>query len=113
MSEDYRKEIVQHVVKNLLEIQLLRIVQFSPTWGYQIKKQFETDFDVKLRHGDLYSSLNALKTRGFLECKTIREAGRPRKVYAITGTGKTYLQAYHNVLRAQIKNPKLTKPSKL
>jgi DNA-binding PadR family transcriptional regulator len=113
MSEDYRKEIVQHIVKNLLEIQLLRIVQFSPTWGYQIKKRFETDFDVKLRHGDLYSSLNALKARGFLECKTIRESGRPRKVYAITETGQTYLQTYNKVLRAQIKDHKPVKQSKL
>jgi PadR family transcriptional regulator PadR len=104
MSETYKKEIVQHIIRNLLDIQLLRIVQGQPTWGYRIKKQVEAEFDIKLRHGALYPALNALEARGFLESRKQRESGRFRKVYAVTENGKAYLQAYYSVLRAQVKD---------
>jgi len=103
MSENYRKEIVQHIIRNLLDIQLLRIVQAQPTWGYRIKKQVEVEFNIKLRHGALYPTLNALEARGFLESKRQRKSGRARKVYAITENGKVYLQTYYSILRAQVK----------
>jgi PadR family transcriptional regulator, regulatory protein PadR len=102
MSESYKKEIVQHITRNLLDIQLLRIVQAQPTWGYQIKKQVETDFNIKLRHGALYPTLNSLEEKGLLK-STIQEKGkRVRKVYAITENGKIYLQEYYSILRLQL-----------
>ncbi len=102
MSETYKKEIVQHIIRNLLDIQLLRIVQAQPTWGYKIKKQVEADFNIKLRHGALYPALNALEQRGFLESKKQQKAGRSRKVYAITENGKIYLQTYYGILQDQL-----------
>jgi len=38
MLETYKKQIVQHIIRNLLDIQLLRIIQDQPTWGYEMKK---------------------------------------------------------------------------
>ena len=104
MSETYKKEIVQHIIRNLLDIQLLRIVQAKPTWGYQIKKQVEADFDIKLRHGALYPTLNSLEHKGLLECTKQQKGRRVRKVYAITENGKAYLQVYYSILRSQIGN---------
>ena len=104
MSESYKKEIVQHIIRNLLDIQLLRIVQARPTWGYKIKKQVEAEFNIKLRHGALYPALNALEDRGFLESKKQRSSGRLRKVYVITETGRVYLETYYSILRAQVKD---------
>ena len=92
MSETYKKEIVQHLIRNLLEIQLLRIIQTQPTWGYKIKKQVETNFKIKLRHGALYPTLNRLEQKGFVESQKEQKDGRARKVYTITENGKTYLQ---------------------
>ena len=79
MSETYKKEIVQH-----------------------IKKQIETEFNIKLRHGALYPALNALEQRGFLESKKQKKDGRSRKVYAITENGKIYLQTYYSILQGQL-----------
>jgi len=107
MSETYRKEIVQHIIRNLLDVQLLRIVQAQPTWGYKIKKQVEADFNIKLRHGALYPALNTLERRGFLESKKQRKDGRSRKVYSITENGKAYLQAYCNILQSQLSSEKI------
>jgi len=106
LSETYKKEIVQHIIRSLLDMQLLRIVQAQPTWGYKIKKQVETDFNIKLRHGALYPALNTLEQRGFLESKKQQKDGRSRKVYAITESGKAYLQTYYGILQGQIDSEK-------
>ena len=102
MSETYKKEIVQHIIRNLLDIQLLRIIQAQSTWGYKIKKQVETDFNIKLRHGALYPTLNNLEKKGLLESEKQQKDGRQRKVYTITGNGKIYLQTYYSILQGQI-----------
>ena len=104
MSETYKKEIVQHIIRNLLDIQLLRIIQVQSTWGYKIKKQVETDFNMKLRHGALYPTLNSLEKKGFLESKKQQKDGRQRKVYTITENGKIYLQTYYSILQGQLES---------
>ena len=106
MSEIYKKEIVQHIIRNLLNIQLLRIIQAQPTWGYKIKKQVEADFNVKLRHGALYPTLNSLEEKGFVESSKQKKDGRARKVYEITENGKIYLQTYYSILRGQLESNK-------
>jgi PadR family transcriptional regulator PadR len=102
MTEAYEKRIVQHMIRNLLDIQLLRIIQKQATWGYKIKKQVETDFSVKLRHGALYPTLKELEKQGFVASTKQQKDGRARKVYTITASGKTYLQAYYGILQAQL-----------
>ena len=74
----------------------------QPMWGYKIKKQVETKFNVRLRHGALYPMLNALEEKDFLTSKKQKQGGRTRKVYTITDKGKQYLETYHNVLKEQI-----------
>jgi PadR family transcriptional regulator, regulatory protein PadR len=102
MSDTYKKEIVQHIIRNLLDIQLLRIIQTEPTWGYKIKKQVETDFNIKIRHGALYPTLNLLEEKGFVDSKKQQKDGRARKVYTITTNGKTYLKIYYEILQGQL-----------
>ncbi len=102
MSENYKKEIVQHIIRNLLDIQLLRIIQAEPTWGYKIKKKVETDFSIKLRHGALYPTLNTLEEKGLVESKKQQKDGRAIKVYTITADGTTYLQTYYNIMQGQL-----------
>ncbi|MGD6852859.1 MAG: PadR family transcriptional regulator [Candidatus Bathyarchaeia archaeon] len=85
---------------------MLRIIQAQPTWGYKIKKQVETDFNIKLRHGALYPTLNALEEKGFVESKKQQKDGRARKVYTITADGKTYLQTYYSILQGQLEGNK-------
>jgi DNA-binding PadR family transcriptional regulator len=107
MAETYRKELVQRIIKNLLDIQLLRMVQAQPLWGYMIKKKVETNFQIKLRHGALYPMLNSLQRRGFLTSQKQTQRGRVRKVYTITKEGKEYLQSYYDVLNEQVKGKDL------
>ena len=102
MAETYQKELVQRMIKNLLDIQILRMVQAQPLWGYKIKKKVETNFHIKLRHGALYPMLNSLEQRGFLTSQKQTKGGRARKIYTITKKGKEYLQSYYDVVKEQI-----------
>ena len=102
MAETYRKEIVQRIIKKLLDIQLLRMVQAQPLWGYKIKKEVETNFHIKLRHGALYPLLNSLEQRGFLKSQKQTKGGRTRKVYTMTKNGEIYIQSYYDILKEQI-----------
>jgi len=102
MAENFRKEIVQRITRNLLDIQLLRLIQAQPMWGYKIKKEAETKFDVILRHGALYPLLNGMEQKGFLTSRKQRQRGRTRKVYTITKKGKEYIETYDSILKEQI-----------
>jgi DNA-binding PadR family transcriptional regulator len=107
MAETYEKELVQRMIKNLLDIQLLRMVQVQPLWGYMVKKKVETNFQIKLRHGALYPMLNSLERRGFLTSQKQARGGRVRKVYTITKDGKEYLQSYYDILKEQLEGKDL------
>lgn len=102
LSEQFKKEIVQRITRNLLDIQILRLIQTQPMWGYMIKKQAETKFGVKLRHGALYPLLNALERESFLTSQKQQQGGRTRKVYTITRKGEEYIKTYNAILEEQI-----------
>jgi DNA-binding PadR family transcriptional regulator len=80
-----------------LEYALLGLIGMSPTTGYDIHKVFAT---TPLAHfssspGAIYPALRRLAQGGLLEAKldTTREA-RPRRVYALTGSGQKALDAW-------------------
>ena len=102
MTEALKKELVQRIIRNLLDIQILRLINTQPMWGYMIKKQAEARFNIKLRHGALYPLLNALEQKGFLTSQRQQQKGRTRKTYTITEKGQQYLQAYRETLKEQI-----------
>jgi len=102
MSEAYKKGIVQRITRNLLDIQILRLIQTQPMWGYMIKKQAETKFGVKLRHGALYPLLNTLEKESFLTSQKQQQGGRTRKVYTLTKKGEEYIETYKLILQEQL-----------
>jgi PadR family transcriptional regulator PadR len=104
LTENLRKELVQRITRNLLDIQILRLIHAQPMWGYRVKKQVETDFDVRLRHGALYPLLNELEQKGFLASQKQQQGGRTRKVYTITKKGKQYIETYSDILKEQLES---------
>jgi DNA-binding PadR family transcriptional regulator len=102
MAEAIKQELVQRIVRTLLDIHILRLVQTQPMWGYMIKKQAETKFGLKLRHGALYPLLNKLEKNGFMTSQRQPKGGRIRKVYSTTAKGRDYVEAYESILREQI-----------
>jgi PadR family transcriptional regulator PadR len=101
MEENLKKEIVQHITKNLLDIQILALINREPTWGYKIKKQIEAFSGLKIRHGALYPLLRKLENRGLITSQKQQQGKRTRKVYALTEKGKAYVKTYYSLLMAQ------------
>ena len=102
LSEMFKKQLVQRIIRNLLDVFILQIIQKQPTWGYRIKKKVEEEYGVTLRHGALYPLLNMLEKGGYLTSKMERIGGRTRKTYKITPKGRQYLDAYYSFLKEQI-----------
>jgi len=102
VAENIKKEIVQRITRNILDIQILRLLNAEPMWGYKIKKEVETKFGVRLRHGALYPLLKSMEQKGLIKSKRQQQGGRTRKVYAMTEKGREYIEAYDIVLKEQI-----------
>jgi len=102
MEENLKKEIVQHITKNLLDIQILHIINKEPAWGYKIKKQIEAFSGLKIRHGALYPLLKKLENKGLITSQKQQYGKRTRKIYTTTEKGKIYIQTYQNIIKEQI-----------
>ncbi|MEM2737931.1 MAG: PadR family transcriptional regulator, partial [Candidatus Bathyarchaeia archaeon] len=98
MEENLKKEIVQHITKNLLDIQILLIINKQPTWGYKIKKQIENFSGLKIRHSTLYPLLRKLENKGLITSQKQQQGKRTKKIYTTTEKGKTYIETYYNTL---------------
>jgi DNA-binding PadR family transcriptional regulator len=94
MQENLQKEIVQHITKNLLDIQILALISKEPTWGYKIKKQIEAFSGLKIRHGALYPLLKKLEDKGLITSQKQQQGKRTKKMYTLTQKGKTYIGVY-------------------
>jgi len=102
MTQGFKKEIVRHIFRNLLDIMVLKLVRADPMWGYKMIKIVEEKYGIKLRHGALYPLLNNLEKKGFLRSKKETKKGRIRKIYEITSKGIQLVDAYNEFLREQI-----------
>ena len=102
MSEDPKKQIVQRITRNFLDILILRLIQAKPMWGYKIIKKTDKLFGVKLRHGALYPLLNSLESEEYVSSKKITKKGRVRKVYYLSPKGKQLIEAYNQFLKEQL-----------
>ena len=102
MTKDPKRQIVQRVTRNFLDILILRLIQIEPMWGYKILKKTQRLFGITIRHGALYPLLNRLEKDGYVRSQKIGNRGRIRKVYDITTRGTQLVDAYYNFLKEQL-----------
>ena len=102
MTENFKKQIVQRITRNFLDILISRLIQKEPMWGYKIIKETERLIGMKLRHGALYPLLNSLEAEGYAKSKKATRGGRVRKVYTITSKGNQLVDTYNEVLSEQL-----------
>ena len=102
MTEDPKKQIVQRITKNFLDILILRLIQIEPMWGYKIIKKIQRLFGITIRHGALYPLLKTLETTGYIRSEKVTFDGRVRKIYDITAEGIKLVDAYYNSLKEQL-----------
>ncbi|UCE57647.1 MAG: helix-turn-helix transcriptional regulator [Candidatus Bathyarchaeota archaeon] len=102
LTQTFRKQIVQRITRNFLDILILRLIQTEPMWGYKIIKKTERLFGLEIRHGALYPLLNSMEAKGYLRSQKKTERGRVRKVYKITSKGIQLVDAYYDFLKEQL-----------
>ena len=92
-------------IKSFLDLLVLSLIEARPRWGYDIIKEAELTYEVKIRHGALYPMLNELEAKGLLTSRKELKKGRVRKVYKITETGKQALVLCRDFLKQQASDP--------
>jgi PadR family transcriptional regulator PadR len=102
LTEDPKKQLVQRITRNFLDILVLRLIQAKPMWGYKIIKKTERLFGIKLRHSALYPLLKFLENEGYARSEKITKEGRVRKVYEITPKGIQLIDVYNQYIKEQL-----------
>ena len=103
--EGFVEQTRSRFLKSFLDLLVLSLIEARPRWGYDIIKEAELTYKVKIRHGALYPTLNKLEAKGLLTSRKELKKGRVRKVYKITETGKHALLLCRNFLKQQASDP--------
>ena len=89
MEKDWR----ERVVKNNLDRIILRLLRSKPQWGYEVNIAIRDKYRVYLSAGTLYPLLHSLEENGHIQGEWESEKGRGRRIYKITESGITFLEA--------------------
>ncbi|MEZ0542611.1 PadR family transcriptional regulator [Fibrella arboris] len=97
----------QHVLKGSLPVIILTLLAGRERmYGYEITQQVKamTAGEMVLTEGSLYPSLHKLEAEGLLTAETEVVAGRARKYYSLTKTGRLQTVSRVSELRSFIDN---------
>jgi PadR family transcriptional regulator PadR len=87
------KEWRERVVKNNLDLIILRLLRSKPRWGYEVNIAIRDRYKVYLSAGTLYPLLHSLEEDGHIQGEWESEKGRGRRIYKITESGQAFLEA--------------------
>jgi len=93
MMRNLDKDWRERVVKNNLDLIILRLLRSQPRWGYEVNTAIRDRFRVYLSAGTLYPLLHSLEEDGFIQGEWESEKGRGRRIYKITESGINFLEA--------------------
>jgi PadR family transcriptional regulator PadR len=89
LDRDWR----ERVVKNNLDLIVLRLLRSQPRWGYEVNTAIRDRFRVYLSAGTLYPLLHSLEDDGYIQGEWESQKGRGRRIYRITEGGISFLEA--------------------
>jgi len=78
------------LVKQLVDIEILYLLTFSPKSGYELKKQLLNWFKIDVSYGTLYPHLHSLEKTGFITGKWMQKfesAPLKKRTYSLTQAG--------------------------
>jgi PadR family transcriptional regulator PadR len=80
-------------IKGTLPTLILRVLEQGDNHGYRIAQQIKATSKgvLDFREGTLYPALHGLENKGLIEGYDRAEAGRQRRYYRITETGRKQL----------------------
>ena len=93
MIRNLDRDWLERVVKNNLDLIILRLLRSQPRWGYEVNTAIRDRFRVYLSAGTLYPLLHSLEKDGYIHGEWESEKGRGRRIYRITESGISFLEA--------------------
>lgn len=91
LAKDLEKVWRERIVKNHLDLIILRLLKAKPRWGYEINMEIRDRFQVYLSAGTLYPLLHSLENDDFVVGVWESERKRGRRIYKITEKGEEFL----------------------
>ncbi len=83
------------LVKQLVDVEILYLLTFSPKSGYELRKQLQNCFKINVSYGTLYPHLHSLEKMGFITGKwqqKFESAPLKKRTYTLTQSGKEVLR---------------------
>jgi DNA-binding PadR family transcriptional regulator len=90
--------LMRHFFGGFVRMHVLYHANKEPIWGVEIMEELGRH-GYKLGPGTIYPILHQLETDGYLISKTTVAAGKRRKTYRITRSGRKLLQEARKKLR--------------
>ena len=91
MIRNLEKDWRERVVKNNLDLIVLKFLRYKPRWGYEVNIAIRDRYQVYLSAGSLYPLLHELEENGYIQGEW-EERGRGRRIYSITESGIQFLE---------------------
>ena len=92
MIRNLERDWRERVVKNNLDLIILRLLRAQPRWGYEVNTAIRDRFRVYLSAGTLYPLLHSLEEDGYIQGEWESEKGRGRRIYRVTESGINFLE---------------------
>ncbi|MEM2921795.1 MAG: PadR family transcriptional regulator [Candidatus Bathyarchaeia archaeon] len=96
--KDLEKAWRERMVKNHLDLIILKLLKIKPRWGYEINLEIRDRFQVYLSAGTLYPLLHSLEEEDYVVGVWESEKKRGRRIYKITEKGEEFLTLGENVV---------------
>ena len=92
MIINIEKDWRERVVKNNLDLIVLKLLRSKPQWGYEVNIAIRDRYHVYLSAGTLYPLLHSLESDGYIQGEWEADKRRGRRIYKITDTGINFLE---------------------
>jgi DNA-binding PadR family transcriptional regulator len=93
-----QKEAQVKLTKGLLDLIILKLLNFQPIHGYQIITKIRKSFGVYFGPSTIYPLLGNLEKKGYVMSEWNMKGERPRKIYKLTNEGQNMLNFTENSL---------------
>jgi len=92
LIRNIEKDWRERVVKNNLDLIVLKLLRSRPQWGYEVNIAIRDRYRVYLSAGTLYPLLHSLESDGYIQGEWEADKRRGRRIYKITDSGINFLE---------------------
>ncbi len=95
------KEWIRQLRRGILEFCLLRLLEGSESYGYEIVQHLKLIEELAVSESTVYPILSRLKKEGYLKVRMVPSPGGPhRRYYSITPLGQSFTRQMYDYWHA-------------